>query len=246
MSNFYSLPAGLLVNMATSVRGNVKYFKETVEYANVDADTGHESSEWNTRKIVFDPEEQERAAKLRDRCRSLINGVCSPTNHNGLLCPLERADELERRMEQVNEWVAEFNADAVYTRVAVHIFPAEIAQNDLRAAKGIFNEIGEHLEEMQAGLAELDTKKVRAVCSKVRNMGQMLSADASGELAVAIETARASCREIVKAGESVVMTIDRDAIERIDEARTAFLDFGGFDDIATPVMDGVAVEYEAV
>src|SRR5262245_20412267 len=60
MSIQYSaLRPGLLVGLRTSITGNVQYFKEVIEATHIDAKTGAQLAEWNTRRKIDDPEEAE-------------------------------------------------------------------------------------------------------------------------------------------------------------------------------------------
>lgn len=232
---------GLLVSLNTSVRGNTRYFKEVLEYPHLTA-VGEERSKHETTKIITDPDEQKAADKVRDKCRSLIKSVCSQSEF-GLLCPEEREDELIEVIEQARELANEFNAAAVYTHVKVSIFWGMVAQDDVRATREIAAEIRDLLQDMQSGLAELDVKKVRAICDKATQMGQMLSTDSKTNVDIAVRAARASCKRIVKAGEAVVKEIDRNTIRTIGMARTSFLDLDddGEFEIAVPAVSNARV-----
>ena len=80
------------------------------------------------------------------------------------------------------------------------------------------------MQEMQAGLANMDVKAVRAACNKARSVGQMLSPDAQERLSFAIDAARKGAKDIVKAGEQVAVEIDDSVMNTISMARTSFLD----------------------
>ncbi len=63
-----TLRPGLLVSLKSTVSGNVKYARETIEEEHV-IETGAATSEWNTRRTVSDPAEHDAAIKARGKCR---------------------------------------------------------------------------------------------------------------------------------------------------------------------------------
>jgi len=79
-----TLRPGLLVNIKTSIKGNVSYDKGEEK---VTVRKGVEISEWETTKFVQDPAEQEAAVEIRSKARNLIVGVCAVSEF-GLLSPV--------------------------------------------------------------------------------------------------------------------------------------------------------------
>jgi uncharacterized membrane protein YkoI len=61
---------------------------------------------------------------------------------------------------------------------------------------------------------------------------------------IAIEAARKAAREIVKAGEVAEIEVDRQAMRKITEQRTAFLDLDEAKEIAKPKARGRAIDLE--
>ena len=246
MSEIVMVP-GLLVNLNSSVRGNTSYYKDQLENPHLVAG-GEERSKWETTKIVIDPDEQKAAEKVRDKCRSLIRSVCSSSSKFGLLCPNERKDELIERVAEARVLAADFNREAVYTHVDVNIFWGVVAQDDVQAAQAVVDTVTDLMAKMQTGLAELDAKKVRAICDETVQLKQILTPDARSTTDIAIRTARSACNRIVAAGEAVVKEIDRNAIRTIGMARTSFLDIDYDDDIVVtaPAGNGRALEMEAI
>ena len=243
MSNIRTLRPGLLVSLNTSIRGNVKYYKKQLEAAH-EGDSGEERSSWNTTKVVFDPEEQKAAAKVRDKARTLITGVCSYSAF-GLLCPEEDADKLEAAIEEARTIADEFNRDAALTRIRVNALYGRIAQDDVTAMRAIGRELRDLMQDMQTGLAELDVKKVHTAADKARSVGQMLAPEAKNRIDYAIKEARKSARKIVKAGQAIGMEIDRSTIARIESARTAFLDLENEAvAVAAPQVTAAAIEID--
>lgn len=213
---------GLLVSLSGRISGGINYYRQTLEYPHR-TESGQERSRWNNTKIVIDPEETELAVKTRDKCRSLVKSVCSSAEF-GLLCPEDRKPELIERVAEARKLAAEFNSRAIHTTISIRVFWGVIAQDDVRAAESIAEEVRGLLEGMQTGLVELDAKKVRAYADKAVRMKQVLVPDRGTNLDIAIRAARAAATKIVAAGETVALEIDRNAIRAVGMARTSFLD----------------------
>jgi hypothetical protein len=222
MTEIQRVKAGVLVSLKTRNRGNISYWKDTVQYPTA-MPGGAIESEWNTRKRVADPEEQKEAERVRDKAKDYIRGICARTEH-GLLCPLEDKQELIDRIAEARGWVEEFNATAARNHVKVSVVLGEVLQDDVEATRAIFGEIEEFLDEMAVGMAELDVKKVRDICARAVNMNQMLDGESSATLELVIKTARAACTRIVKAGNEVGNEVERNTVRLIRNARTQFLD----------------------
>jgi hypothetical protein len=216
------MKACVLVTLKTKNRGNVRYDKDTIEYAHLTA-SGAERSVVETTKTIADPAEQKRAEQVRDRAKDYIRALCTKSEH-GLMCPLKDKAELEMRIEEARRWVDEFNATAVRNHVKFNVIRTEIQQDDVAATKAIFSDIEEFLDEAAAGLAELDVKKVRDIMDKAVNYNLVLDGQSSETLKLVIDTARAACTRIVKAGNEVAGEMERSTVRLIRSARTQFLD----------------------
>jgi hypothetical protein len=242
MSEARVVRPGLLISLGTGVKGNTRYYKQQLEAAHP-GDGGEQRSRWETTKIVFDPDEQERAEKVRRKARSLIEGVCAYSAF-GLLCPEDRAEQLQERIVEARALAKEFNDGANLAHVRVDVIWGRIAQDDVEAVKAISGELRDLMRDMQTGIGELDAKKVRAAANKAVSVGQMLSEDTRERLQDAIKVARREARRIVKAGETVGLAIDRTVIERIEQSRTAFLDLAEPVAVAAPQAAGRAVDFD--
>jgi len=241
--NIRTLRPGLLVSLNTSIRGNVHYLKVDLEGRHVDVD-GSEIASWEMTRTISDPAEHVAAVKLRSQVRGLVLTLCSQSAF-GLLCREDNADRLREAITAARALADQFNATATLTNVSVNVLVGRIAQDDVEAVRAISEEIRSLMEDMQTGLSTLDVKAVRDAANKAKSLGEMLSDDAKGRLDVAITAARKSARAIVKAGETVAVEIDRNAIAQIDMARTSFLDLDMASvDIGTPEMDGRALDME--
>lgn len=226
---------GLLVSVHARQSGNRSYQKREIERPHL-TESGTERSAWATTRIVFDPAEAKLASQVANRARYLITRLCADTAH-GPLCPMDRREELKEAIREARALTAEFNDKAVFSRVDLHVICGEVVADDVEAARALFSETEKFMEQMQAGLQELDVKKIRSACAKLLDLGQMLSPEASANVASAVNTARAAARKIVAAGEQAAIEIDEQAIAKIGVARSSFLDFG-MDD------SGVVVEHE--
>ena len=224
MSEVRTLKPGILVAIRTHQRGNRSYTKREIERAHL-TDGGMERSRWDTTKIVYDPAEDKEASQVANKARYTVTRLCADTAH-GPLCPVERRDELNEAIAEARKMVAEFNERAVFTRVAIHVICGEIVADDVNTARALFSETEQFMEQMVKGLQELDVKKVRALCVKTLDVGQMLSPDANAAAVLAVNAAREACRKIVAAGEQAAIAIDQNAIDTIGLARNSFLDFG--------------------
>jgi len=224
MSEVRVIKPGILVSLKTHQTGNRVYKKREIEPAHV-TDNGAEVSRWDTTKITYDPEEAKEASQITNRARYLITRLCADTAH-GPLCPAERREELQAAIAEARELVAEFNARSVFTRISLNVICGEVIADDVNTARALMSETEQFLAQMQEGLKELDVKKVRALCTKALNVGQMLSPDANAAAVAAVNAAREACRKIVAAGEQAAIELDRNALETIALARSAFLDFG--------------------
>jgi hypothetical protein len=238
-----TLRPGLLVNVATSIKGNVTYDKQTIEAEHV-TDTGEAKASWNTEKTVKDPKEDERARQVRGKCRTLLSAVCANSAF-GLLCPENRADDLERATNEAARLCAEFNATATVTKVKLYVMTGRIAQDDVEAVRKISGELRDLLDDMREGVAGLDAEKIREAADKAKSVGKILSEEAQSKIADAIAASRSAARTIVKAGESAAGTVDKLALERIAKARTVF-DLGDAVDVSAPAIAARGIDFEAV
>jgi hypothetical protein len=235
-----TLRPGLLVSLNTSVRGNVNYNKEEIEADHV-TEEGKRQAKWLTERVISDPEEHENAIKVRSKALSLVRSVCSRSAF-GLLCPEIASESLQSAIAEARRLADEFNATATLTHVSVYVMIGRIAPDDVEAVKAINSEVRELMEAMEDGLKKLDPKTVRDAANRARNIGAMLTGDAAARVRNAIDVARSAARQIVKSAEEGEAEIDRQAIRRIEEARTAFLDFDDAGEIAAPQVEGRSLD----
>ena len=247
MLNTSTLRPGLLVSLKTSLKGNVKYSTNTLEYDHYKED-GSRLARWETERTVTDPAEHEAGIKARSLARSKIQCVCANSAF-GLLCPESKAAELEAAVREARYIVNQFNATAQLTQLTFNIIAGKVAPDDVEAIKAINSEMSDLLAAMAEGLANLDVQKVRDAANKARSVGAMLTDSAKAEVQAAIDVARKTARQIVLASEEGTAEIDRASIRKVLEARTGFLDLEdeGQDVVETPqpVARTVDVDFES-
>ena len=236
-----TLRPGLLVSLKSSVTGNVSYQRRDIESAHRTAD-GKAQAKWETERTITDPVEHEAASRARTKARVTITRVCA-TSAFGLLCPETAEEELEKAIAEARKIVDDFNAEAKLSRIGIYVITGRIAADDVEAVRAINSEVRDLLQDMESGLTNLDVKAVREAASKARSIGSMLSPDAAARIQIAIDAARNSAKQIVKAGEQVAGEIDKRTIATIAEQRTAFLDLDVAKEIATPKAAARAVDF---
>jgi hypothetical protein len=241
LSSVETLRPGFLISLKTSVKGNVKYNKR--DLASELTDDGAAITEWETTRVIADPDEFKKATETRSKARSLISAVCVNSAF-GLLCPEAAQEELDNAMKSAHACVDAFNSTAALTRVSVYIMVGKIAADDVEAVRAINSEVSDLLAQMESGLRNLDPKSIRDAAAKAKNIGQMLSPDAAVRIQMAVDAARTSARKIVKAGETAAAEVDLRAIRAVTEARTAFLDLDEALEIAAPQHRAPALDLD--
>lgn len=218
------LKPGLLVALKTSVRGGVAYIRKDLD---AEQEEGVKLQRWETEKRIENAEEFEAATAARGKARSVVSAVCSSSTF-GLLCPTENEKDLDGAIAEARRIAAEHNAQATCTQVEVFVIVGRIAQTDEEAAKAIGSEVKDLLEQMKAATLNGDVAGIREAANKARELGAILSEDVGKQVSSAIEEARKNARELVqrvqKKGENVADVIKELYVQRIDTARSAFLD----------------------
>lgn len=237
-----TLRPGLLVVLKSNVTGNVNYKKKIIEAEHL-TKAGSKKSKWQTERVIFDPDEEERAAKARSWARAAITNVCTVTAF-GHLCPEEREAELDTAIGESRKIMEEFNASAKLTRLTVYVLKGRIAADDAEAIRAINAEVSELLTKMEASIKKLDVKAVREAANDVLSIGKMLSPSAQDLVKDAVAKARGVATQINKAGEQAAKEIDKIAIASIRQARTNFLDISEAVQVVAPKAKGRAVDLQ--
>ncbi|HEY8926190.1 MAG TPA: hypothetical protein VIU64_17530 [Polyangia bacterium] len=229
MSKASTIRPGLLVSVKSNVAGGVSYQRIDLD-TDQPAEEGKDIARWETRRIIEDKAEHERATKVRSAARALITKCCSTTSF-GLLCPSDQEGALDAAIREARRIVDEFNESASHTRVTIYALKGRVASDDAEAARAITSEIAGLVQAMDAGIKAFDPKAIRDAANRARELSGMLSEEKSKKVEAAIEQARKAARTIVKrietegeARETVLLDIQRGQIE---SARIAFLDLSG-------------------
>lgn len=220
-----TLKPGLLVSLKTSLRGGITYERVDLEKSGGTEDSP-KVEKWNTTKVTIDPVEAERAVKVRGKLRSLISGVCVPSNF-GLLCPVAKEAELIEAIKESREMAALANAGFVNTRVAVFVMVGRIAESDAEAARAVASELRDLFDEMESAITDGDVVRMRAAANKARPIVKMLDNGAAGKATAAIAEVRETATEITKRltkQESIATYLTEVKLRALPEAREAFLD----------------------
>lgn len=227
-----TLRPGLLVSLKTSVVGNVRYTKQVIETERVVVG-GAEVAKWETERTIMDPAEHERAAKVRSKAAGLVRSVCSQSAF-GLLCPEDASEKLDAAVAEARKLTEAFNADAKVSRIYLYVIAGRVASDDVEAVKAINSEVRDLMREMEKGMTDLDVKAIREAAARAKGLAAMLSGDAQVRVQIAIEAARSTAKNIVKADDPAKVEPDKWAIKKIAEQRMAFLDLDGGDEVAVP------------
>lgn len=237
------LRPGYLVGLKTSIKGNVSYVKTEIEAERIVED-GSAKASWETNRTTENPKEHEAAVKVRSKARSLLTAVCAATAF-GLLCPENRADELEKAIDGARKLCEDFNETAEITRIDFNAIKGRVSPTDAEAIQAINGEIRELITDMEEGIKNLDVSVVREAATKAKQLGAMLNDGAKATVQGAIDAARKTATKIVKAGETAAAEIDQQALETLRHARTAFLDLDPVvGEVAAPEVVGRAVDLE--
>lgn len=233
MSVFIStLRPGLLVNIKTSIKGNVSYLKTREGQTTVYGD-GSEVTDWETERTVKDAAEQKLATEVRSKARNLIVSVCAASEF-GLLCPEDKRSDLNAAFSAARQLCADFNATSSVTSVKFNAIAGRIAPDDLEAVRAINSEVRDLLAEMAVGIEALDVGRVRDAASRAKKLGNMLSTEAQARIEDAISAVRAVATKIVKAGEEAATEVDAEVINKLAATRTAFLDLDDAAEVSAP------------
>ena len=234
-----TLRPGLLVSLKTSLTGNVIYRKKILDAEKIK--DGASIARWETEREIADAAEHEEAKRARTKAGSTIRSVCAQSAF-GLLCPEADAAELEKAITEARQIADDFNAGAQLSRISLYVITGRIAPDDVEAVRAINSEVRELIDAMAEGIEKIDVKAVREAASRAKALGSMLNPEAEARIRIAIETARDAARAIVKAGEQAAVEIDKRAIRKITEQRTAFLDFDDAGAISAPAAQARALD----
>lgn len=240
-----TIKPGYLVSLSVRAAGGVRYDRQDIvkpgepevdgtdnvleDEDKKETAPGVEVAEWKTRRTIEDPEEHKRATKTRSKCRSLISSVCTSTAF-GLLCPETREERLDDAIKEARELAAAHNGDErnKRTKVSVFVIKGRIAKTDDEATRAIADEVRSLVDEMRAGILDINAERIRDAAAKAKKMASMLDENAGKKVTAAVERAREVAKDIVKAlasKEDAVELVRTAQLDALDEARTMFLTF---------------------
>lgn len=220
-----TLKPGLLVSLSARMSGGVRYERKDLDKT-VETD-GPKVEKWETTKVVADPEEFDRANKVRSKCRSLIASACTRSAF-GLLCPSTGEKALDDAIKESRELANAFNANAKTIQISVFVLKGRIAESDQEAAKAIADELKGLLGDMRDGVMAGDVERIRTAASEAKQMGRMLDDTAAKKIAAAVEEARFFAKEITRRmkeeEDTVASYVQEIQLANLAEKRFAFLD----------------------
>ena len=187
-----------------------------------------------------------RPSRIRSKMRALVCSACVQTEFN-LFCPEDRADKLEKRIEEAGALAGEFNSRARITRIDVSYITAKIDSDDVLAMREIRVEASRLIDEITgrmkgAGLGEEGIEATRDALKKAKRLGRMLSPEAQASLEGTVQMAREALSEIKKVGEANAAEDTKRAIAALEQQRLAFLDLDGEGQIEAPTVNGRTVD----
>ena len=102
-SNIETLRPGFLISLKTSVRGNVQYTKvggaETLT-----AGRGKAVAEWETTRVIADPDEFKKAGEARSKANSIIRSASALLPRSVCSAPRRRKRNWTRRSRPRTRW----------------------------------------------------------------------------------------------------------------------------------------------
>lgn len=248
-----ALAPGILVSTKTYVRGGVVYQTHPLEATEEDLSLVHtpeaEVFVKRSTKVTDDPDEHERALKVRGAAWRKIAGVCSETPF-GMLCQKAREEDLDKAILESEEMVRLFNASSKYTRVDVFTIKGYVADNDEKAAKAIAAELAELIDAMKQGVEARDEKAIRSAMRKAAAINSMINEDAQRRVSVALDMARSAAKEIAKTikdkGHANLILVADTNKKILDEMSRSFtvLDLDEGEAVSAAPAQGLANELE--
>ncbi len=223
-----TLRPGFLVSLKTSVRGGVHYARRDLEGAPTEEVIPGEHKRWETERTITNPKEYKAARVARSKARGMIARVCNQSAF-GLLCPEVDAEKLEKAVAAARKTIDDYNASSSLTTVDIFVMRGRVMPDDVEAVRAINSEIRDLMAEMANGIEGKDADAVRKAASRVKGIGESLSAEAQAKVEIGVKTARAAAKLIVKDGE-----VDASAVNRIKDLTKSFLDLDDAADVATP------------
>jgi hypothetical protein len=151
-----SIKPGILVAGKIYLKGGIRYKRE---YSPSQLDNNTLVREWNTVAIVEDIKEREEADRVRSSIYSKLRRVCVHT-HIGMICPLEKKEELEKTLEEANFARTEFNNKANTCSLEVYYALFELKSDNAEVLSAIASQVQEGLEKVNSAIKMEDLRAI--------------------------------------------------------------------------------------
>jgi hypothetical protein len=226
-----TLRPGFLVQLKTTVRGNVHYVRTDIA-PELPADASAEERQaavdrWQTTRTIDDPRDYKAARTARSKAAGLIRSCCSQTAF-GLLCPEVDQEKLEAAVGEARKVVDDFNVTSSISTIAIFVLKGRVMPDDVEAVRAINSEIRELMADMAAGVENGNVELAREAASKIKGIGEMLATEAQTKVEMAVkitrDAAKAQVRDRERGGGDGTVQVDKSAVRRINELRAAFVD----------------------
>ena len=211
---------GYLVSLKTTLIGNVSYHKQVLEREHIVED-GSEEARWETKRVIGNKNEHQLGRKLQGEARGKIFTVCTNTAF-GLLCPEEKAAELQQAIREAKEVAADFNRTARLSRMNVYVIVGKIAPDRFDVVSAMAAEALELLTSIQNGIRNRDALVIREAASELRKLSDMFSENGRSKLQDALNAGRGAARKIVKAPEGPQHELEVEAALLVRDVQSQF------------------------
>ena len=190
-------------------------FSQSDKQRQVNTETRSESAEWKGASFCSSIDEAKSVMTNRARAFAILSKVCAKTRI-GYFCPYDREKELEEAVNQVNLLISKYNDSAKFTMLWTDLAVVEISSKDKMAARAIWQEAHELLEELQEALEKTNAKDIKKVLGKIRGIKQIFPKSQEDPL-----------NQIVEEVKLVTRKLEKEA-EKLDEAATEELTKNAF------------------
>jgi hypothetical protein len=214
-----------LVSVKTSLNGGIQYNRKDVRDEHLE--DGSEEQEWNTTKVISDPEEYKVATLLRAKVAGMISNKCKLTPF-GLICPEGEIETVQLTEQLAQLEVEEYNINAKYTTISLNVMMGYIASDDVQAAQRIAKQMRDLATEMKRCVRAGDIEGIREAAKTANQMRAILGEEEKARVSLAVKEARDAARtitkEVVKNGKKVDAVVPALKVGAISKMRLAFID----------------------
>lgn len=195
------------------IAGDIHY-KGCTSYTHDDEDetrNGEESTRtWNGTAFCLSVIEHKQAVATRSKALAMLRRVCTFTRL-GYFCLEDDKEKLEAVLAEVEEYLDDYNKDAQFTKVWSDLTPIHVGSSNVAAAKAVWHEVSDVLEELQIAVEQGDVRGIRRQCGRVKQLWDVLPEEEEDDLSRIIKRTRRVARVLVKNAE----TLEDDAKEEL-------------------------------